>query len=294
MIQSVPMSVWGAGDGGFPIRLDANRTIWFYGDSFTVPLVGGYNFIHSAAHLLTNGSFHVCNGGNQIIPNDPDGVYYWPTGGVAVGPNRILVTSVAIRHFDDGHWEGVAFKAAYLNVTADGNLVFDRWLNYWPVYTPADLISWGTPVIDGENLVVFGWGSPEAPTNRRIVVATVKLSNVENASAWSIGTTPIRPEAESGASCSAWKDGNTWRVITTEPFFSPDVFMYSATNLAGPWERKVLVQVPKIFQTITYVPHWHPEIKLKNGKKLITLSRQSPGDYNKIYNNRLLCLEVDV
>lgn len=294
MHNAIPLNVWGAGDGGFPIDLKDGRVIWFFGDTFTEfnDDTGNGVFSHSTAHILKDGNFRVCNRGSQIVPNDPDNIYFWPTGGVRVGPKRILVTCVAIKHFPDGSWNGVAFKSAYFDVTDAGDLVFDRWLTYWAPYTVEDKISWGTPYIDGTTLVVFGWGDGSTHTKRRIYVSSVPLADVETPSAWSIGTTPLRMEEEAGASCGVRKDGSTWRVITFEPFFSRNLYVYEATSLAGPWTRRILGQVPKVHDTILYVPHWHPEIKLKNGKAVVTVSRQAVK--NMIYNNRLLALEFDL
>lgn len=277
MMDRVDASVWGGADGGFSVVMPDGRSIWVYSDTYTeTPMAYGV-FIHQTVHSLENSGFKIQNRGGSFLPNESDGTFYWPASGVAVGPNKILMAVSGIQATGSGYFDfiGVSVRACYVTVTDKGDLVFDRWLSYWPTGSGQNETTWNAIYLDGSTLYVFGpkWdvGSP----GRKILVAQVPLANVENASSWLFGIDPIRPESDYGAGLSVRKDGNTWRIVTCENFLSADVYLLESQSITGPWSRKTLFQIFADKDMLTYLPMWHPELKLQNGREVVSYSRNS-------------------
>lgn len=276
-MDRVDASVWGGADGGFSVVMPDGRSIWVYSDTFTDTPMGYSTFYHQSVHTLNNYDFKNQNRAGGFIPNETDGTFYWPASGVAVSANKILMAVSGIKATGSGYFDfiGVSVRACYVTVTDKGDLVFDRWLTYWPTAAGQNETTWNAIYLDGSTLAVFGLQWDLGAPARKILVAQVPLAQVETSSAWMFGTTPIRPESDYGAGLCVQKTNGKWQIITCENFLSVDVYMLEATSLEGPWSRKTIFQIYADSGMLTYLPQWHPEIKLPSGKVVVSYSRNS-------------------
>jgi len=103
---------WAAADGGHPVTLPDNRTLWLYGDTFTGriqpdgSLAPGWGFVHNSFIVQDGACFRPLMGGAanaraDLIPA-PSGEWYWPTRGVVEGN----VLRVFLYHMTTGNNPG--------------------------------------------------------------------------------------------------------------------------------------------------------------------------------------------
>jgi len=131
MFAAVLTSQWGGADVSISVRVGATN-VWLYGDTISnvtswSPYVGG--FVHSTAITQRYGCLHVSHAGGQLLPNDPDGTWYWIKSAAAVDTTHLRVTADHVARTGTGAWDFAVIGERTATAVLDsyGDVTFQAW-----------------------------------------------------------------------------------------------------------------------------------------------------------------------
>jgi hypothetical protein len=131
MFAHVPTAQWGGADVAISVRVDS-MVVWLWGDTISAvrswqPYHGRY--VHSTAITQQGGCLHVSHGGAQLLPDSPDGTWYWIASAAASGPHRMRITADRVRRSGAGYWgfKIVGRRTATAVVDGEGDVTFRSW-----------------------------------------------------------------------------------------------------------------------------------------------------------------------
>lgn len=130
MMRALPTLQWGAADVAITEQVGP-WVVWLWGDTLSGvtswdPWVG--RMVHSSATTQRDGHLRVSHGGAQLLPDDPDGSYFWIHSARAVDSYHLHISADHVRSTGPGPWdfEVIGFRTASALVSG-GDVTFDRW-----------------------------------------------------------------------------------------------------------------------------------------------------------------------
>ena len=308
LLAGVDLPLWQAGDIGASTRLPDGRIVWVFGDTVRAAQVRPRIVANSM--LVTSG---LCtqqvetSGHGPVIADRRDGVVHWPMSVTAItvdGRSEIVVLSGRIRRGTSGG--GLDFT--YLGSTATTFVVPDggvpelrSQLELTPDSTALDQVNWGSAMTmhDGY-LWVYGTQLPSRTSFGRALYAA--RAPVERArdrrtwqfwdgSAWVASPQQAKPvlPAEGGVSQTLSVDvvdGSYVIVSKRDGDLGNDVYSWTSSSPVGPWtpHRGVRAQFQDSSGQLHYAPLAHPQIRLSDGKLLISISRNTT-DFGRLLSD---------
>jgi len=131
MFATVPAAQWGGADVSISVRVGPTN-VWLWGDTISQvaswsPFVG--RFVHSTAVTQRYGCLHVSHAGAQLLPNDPDGTWYWIKSAAAIDTTHLRVTADHVERTGSGAWDFAVIgqRTATAVLDAAGDVTFQAW-----------------------------------------------------------------------------------------------------------------------------------------------------------------------
>src|SRR3954447_26146129 len=163
MFNAKSDSSWSGGDQAATVALPDGRVLWLFGDTVRGARLPdgsramGSAFVHNSALVQTGGCLRALPAAAELIPNRPDGQWYWPLTGVVVG-HRLVVLCARVTGTGTG---GFDFRTTGVDAAVfDLSSGLPRLTGMVPTpssYTPETGFQLGQAVVrDGGWLYVYG------------------------------------------------------------------------------------------------------------------------------------------
>ncbi|MBO1755231.1 DUF4185 domain-containing protein [Allobranchiibius sp. CTAmp26] len=285
-LQGFPL--WRAADVGASTPLRDGRVLWAFGDTLRDPSAASSFAANSM--LVTSGlctSQVVPVGRGPVIADTPPTVC-WPTSVTAVPTGSGDAAYVACSRIRRG--------ASLLDFTVTGTAIarFDVPLGGTPVPGPvvavprSSDITWGSALVrDWDWVYVYGTrGGGARGAGRTLYAARVAADQVQDPSRWTFwnGTAWVPDDAAAqpvlrgdtvSQALSVSHLGTSWVAVSMRGGdLRQQVGVWTAPQPQGPWTLSRTVAAPAPGSgTITYQPLAHPELPLRDGNLLVSLSR---------------------
>lgn len=289
---------WAGGDQASSTLLPDGRVLWLFGDTLQGtwtpegPLIGG-RMVHNSFVIQDAGCFTPVNGpeGREVIPNTPDGQWYWPQHGLADG-STLWVS--AMRVAGRGQ-HGLAFSIRGMDLAEftlhPGGLPEFVGMHASPATHAGDYgVLWGTGLArQGSRVYLYGTRrSHRSVLGRELLLATVPMSRLTEPRAWRYRTTsgwstdPTRAAilvpAEGGVSTalSAHMSRAGWILVTKQDeFLGVAVIGLEAREPWGPFTIQTLFAARSVGDEMAYQALAHPELTLSDGSLLVTVNHNN-------------------
>ncbi len=294
---------WSGADQGSSLRLPDGRLLWVFDDTFQGgeepdgSRSPGTRFVHNSLVLSDGGCLRGVTGptGAEVVPDTPDGQWFWPLHAVVDGGRLFLPSSRVARvtgpddvssFSTDGTW------LAELTLPAGGTPTFSRLWSTPASGTPDTTPQWGSAVAQADGYTyVYGTQRVAEPFvfGKALYVARVPAGKLTSLSAWRFwdGSRWVAPAGSARAvkgavggvstSLSVWRAGDgTWRALTKkDDYLGQDVVLLRAPAPTGPWSEVVVGTSPSGAQPgqTTYNAFGHPQVPLTDGGLLWSVSR---------------------
>jgi hypothetical protein len=299
LVASIDLPAWQSGDIGASGRLHDGRLVWLFGDTTHTaavppPLVANSMLVSSGRCIAQLRG----EGDGPVIPDVSSRVVRWPMS-VAIGRQDghdvVLVLCSRIDRGSAGSF-GFTFlgtSAAVFTVEAGQAPQLDRVVDLTPDSRDEQQINWGAAAtIAGGSVYVYGTRlTGEAyDFGRELYVARAPAADPGSRDRWRFWDgTQWQPKAGRAAAVLPSKGGvsQTLSVDSIGGEFvavskrdgdvSDFVYKWTAPDPWGPWTPVEEVKEPGGFDTgkLKYAPLAHPEILLKSGLLLASVSRNT-------------------
>jgi hypothetical protein len=295
---AIDLPGWQAGDIGASGRLADGRLVWLFGDTTRTklepPIVANSMLVSSGrcvSQLVTPEK-------GPIIPDVSANVVRWPMS-VAVGRNQghdvILVLCSRIDRGSSGAF-GFTFlgtTAAVFTVEDGGAPQPDKIVDITPDSRNQKQINWGAAAtVHGRWFYVYGTRltGQQYDFGRELYLARTPAADPGNRKRWQVwdgsGWSSKPPQAAAvlpsrgGVSQTLSVDsvGGQWVAVSKrDGDISDFVYKWTAPNPWGPWTPIKELKAPGGFDTgnLEYAPLAHPEVPLKSGDLLVSISRNT-------------------
>lgn len=131
MFRALPTDMWGAADVSISTRVGVYN-VWLFGDTISgvtswSPFAG--RFVRSTVVTQRYGCLHVSHGGAQLLPNDPDGTWYWIKAAAPVDSTHLRVTADHVQRTGDTAWsfKVIGERTATAVLDSSGDATFEAW-----------------------------------------------------------------------------------------------------------------------------------------------------------------------
>ncbi len=295
---SIDLPGWQAGDIGASGRLADGRLVWLFGDTTRTklepPIVANSMLVSSGrcvSQLVTAEK-------GPIIPDVSANVVRWPMS-VAVGRHHghdvILVLCSRIDRGSSGSF-GFTFlgtTAAVFTVEDGGAPQPDKVVDITPDSRNQKQVNWGAAAtVHGPWFYVYGTRltGQQYDFGRELYLARTPAADPGNRKRWQVwdgsgwSSKPPRAAAvlpsRGGVSQTLSVDsiGGQWVAVSKrDGDISDFVYKWTAPNPWGPWTPIKELKAPGGFDTgnLEYAPLAHPEVPLKSGGLLVSISRNT-------------------
>ncbi len=289
---------WAGGDQTSSTLLPDGRVLWLFGDTLQgtwTPegaLIGG-RMVHNSFVIQDAGCFTPMTGpgGAEVIPNEPDGQWYWPQHALADG-SRLWVTAMRVAGIAPNSLSfsirGMVLAEFTLRPSGLPRFVG---LHRSPASEAGDFgVLWGTGLArEGALVYVYGTRrSLQSVLGRDLLLASAPLARLTEPSAWRYRTAsgwspdPTRAAilvpADGGVSTalSAHRSDAGWVLITKrDEFLGTDVVALEGDDPWGPFTIHTLFAAPSEGNEMAYQPLAHPELALRDGSLLVTVNHNN-------------------
>ena len=285
-LQGFPL--WQAADVGASAPLSDGRVVWAFGD--TLRDAGASSRFAANSMLVTSGlctSQVLAAGGGPVIADTPPTVC-WPTSVAAVPTARGDAVYIACSRIRRGR--------SLLDFTVSDTALarFDVPRGGTPVPGPvvavprSSEITWGSALVrDGDEVYVYGTRAGSATgAGRSLYVARVPAAGVQDPSRWTfwndaswvpdaVAAQPVLGAGSVSQALSVTHLRTSWVAVSMRGGdLQQQVGVWSAPQPQGPWTLSRTVPAPAPGEGgITYQPLAHPELPLRDGDLLVSLSR---------------------
>ena len=290
---------WQAADIGASARLSDGRIVWLFGDTVREPsydprLVANSMLVSSGpcvSQLTTPAK-------GPVIPDAKNGAVRWPMS-VVVGRSKgqeVLVVLCA--RMDRGHSGNLGFvylgsSAAVFSVGPGQPPALRKVLDITPDSRDPQQVNWGAAATrDGSWYYVFGTRLTGVPLQlgRELYVARLPVSDPGTRDrwrfwaghGWQADPRSARPvlDADHGVSQTLSVDVVGHRFVAISKLggdVADFVYEWTAPDAWGPWHLRKELPAPGGFDTgkYKYAPLAHPEVRLRSGKLLVSVSRNT-------------------
>ncbi len=287
---------WTGGDATYSVLLPDGRTVWMFGDSFLDTVYADYSrpstgLIRNCFMVQTGGSMITKCGGTIDDPlalvdtDDPSDEWYWPGDATVIGGNLYVFFMYFVRTgpaaFDFAYQRTDLVTFSLPGIVETGRTTF---------YTNPDIL-WGASLMeDGDYIYVYG--AEQAFLTKYAHISRFPAGNINgtqefwNGTAW-VTTEPAtslgRLEKQSGlpvatsAQFAVFYYGGTYRLVTQEDLFSPNIYTWESTTPKGPWKKRQTVYVtPETGGDLwTYNAYVHPQFVTPDGYLLLSYNENS-------------------
>jgi hypothetical protein len=287
-LDALPDDQWLAGDEALSLPLPDGRILWLWGDTMQ-----SHGFLHNSAILQDRGCFAVVKrGGSELIPNQPDGSWYWPSAAVIQG-GQLYVFASHIQLAEGGlGFTPIGVDLARFELPPGGEPMLRDLLPTPSSDAPQGEAEYGAAAVRALDGYIYVYATQfvqvpgEIVFGKAVYLARVPWSSLSDLSAWryrsSDGWSPDLSQAAQlvapyphgwSSSFSAWVDGSgTWVVITKEnEFLGKFLISARAAEPWGPWKLTRLARIPSRGDHLRYAALAHPEQRLDSGQLLVTV-----------------------
>ena len=293
---------WIAADATFSIYLPDGRTLWLFGDTFIgevnpdSSIVPGAVMIRNSAVIQDGDSLRTLYGGTPAAPDDfiptnnPESTWYWPEHGIVF--NDTLRIFVARYKFNPDGPPGFQFEF-------DGNDIANftypdlTFINVIPIpYYSINKVIYGDRIL-ADSIYIYIYGRREENNNIAYPhLARAKADDLLGPWEFSAGSSWATDPAWSfkinsfqvSQQYGVFKHIGKYVLFTQDIWFSTQIWSFTSTSPAGPWENKTLVyDTPKVTEdAFTYNAYPHPQFD-ENDELLFSYNNN--GDFWEIFSN---------
>lgn len=299
---------WTGGDATYSVALPDSRTVWMFGDSFLDTVYADYS--RPSTGLIRN-CFMVQTGTNMITKcggtidaplalvdtDDPANEWYWPGDATVIGDNLYMFFMYFVRTGPGGF--DFAYVKTDLVTFSLPNIVETARTTY---YTNPDIL-WGASLMeDGDYIYVYG--AEEAFLTKYAHISRFPAGDLTGTKEFWDGSNWVtsepatnmgRLEKQSGlpvatsAQFSVFYYGGTYRLVTQEDLFSPNIYTWESTSPKGPWKKRQTIYVtPETGgNNWTYNAYAHPEFITPDGYILLSYNENSTNFFDLFADARI-------
>ena len=304
---AIDLPTWQAGDIGASGRLSDGRLVWLFGDTtrptLTPPIVANSMLVTSGrcvSQLLGPDK-------GPVVPDMSQNVVRWPMS-VAVGRQHghdvVLVLCSRIDRGNSGSF-GFTFlgtSAAVFDVRPGQAPQLDKVVDITPNSRKKTQVNWGAAAtVHGDWIYVYGTRLTGRAYDfgRELYLARTPVADPGNRKRWQVwdgsgwASKPSRAVAvlpsRGGVSQTLSVDsiGDRWVAVSKrDGDISDFVYKWTAPDPWGPWTPVKELKAPGGFDTgkLEYAPLAHPEVRLKSGDLLVSISRNTT-DLQRLFKN---------
>jgi hypothetical protein len=272
---------WAGGDQAASVALPDGRELWLFGDT----LRGG-QMVHSSALLQEGGCLQALPAAAELIPSRADGQWYWPQSATVLG-RQLLVFCARVARTGTGAFDfrPTGTDLAVFDLTG-GTPRFARVLATPSSDVPETQFAYGAATVR-EGRWLYVWGSRRLPGafGRQVAVARVAAGAVDGpwqfwtGSSWSDDRSAARPVADRWSTAfSIWRDGDGLHSLTKQDdVYGHAVVLGTAASPAAAFREHPVLEAPSDVphDVLLYSALAHPEIRLADGRLLVTVCRNS-------------------
>lgn len=316
VVSATTLPAWQAGDIGTSAKLSDNRLAWVFGD--TIRDASHHPRIVSNSLLVSSGlciSQVLAPQDAAIVPDIDETHAYWPMSMVRLDPAKVQapkiteasdILVVLVGRIKRGKQN--AFDFTYLGSSVavfsvkKGESPQPLGIEQiTPDSTSATQINWGSAaMVDGPWYYVYGSRSTgkKYEFGRELYVARVPIAHPAEQDRWQVwdGSTwqadPAKAKAVLPASegvsqtLTVSKVKDKYVVVSKKGGDLGDfVYTWTSNSPTGPWTGRQGIKAPFGLDQgeLEYAPLGHPEIPLRSGKLLVSVSRNTT-DLTKLLN----------
>ena len=298
---------WSGADSATPVRLPDGRNALTFGDTFRGSRTSTGAFAPNP-YMVSNSlvtydaqrlrSLPGPNPGGAFIPDDSDGAFYWPCGGVSVGGRLWLVSARSYRSSAGLGWRASNPRLAAFDVPIGGDPVYRG-----TVPMPGSAfdaagnqigIAWNAAVtIEGGTVYFFGTRPQPGAFGAAMFLAEAPATSLSTPttwrywtpSGWSTDAAQAAPLINAGPGGVPGGFGvtktATGYVITgkVNAFLSGGISQWSAPSVTGPWSQNadILPSFPPPLAAgdWSYGGFLIPALSMSSGRMLLAYSRNN-------------------
>ena len=288
---------WQAADIGASARLPDGRIVWLFGDtvrnkSFDPDIVANSMLVSSGrcvAQLMTPTR-------GPVIPDVATNIVRWPMSVVVGRSDGHPVTVVLCAVIDRGSSGSFGFtylgsSAAVFDVTPGKPPQLEKVLPVTPVSRNPQQVNWGAAATtDGRWYYVYGTRLPKGSLGRQLYVMRLPATSPAQKKTWRFWDgAHWQPDVHKARAVLPASGGvsQTLTVDAVDGHFvavskrggdvANFIYKWTAPHAWGPWVAQQELAAPGGFDTgkLKYMPLAHPEVRLKSGKLLVSVSRNT-------------------
>ncbi len=308
VVASGDLPHWQAGDVGASARLSDGRLVWVFGDTVRAGDVTPRLVANSL--LVTSGtcvSQLLPPGDGPVVPDVSADVVRWPMSVVVLPPTEALadagvddVVVVLCARTERGDGSGGPLDFRFRGTTAAVFTVRDgealqplEVLELTPDDPSEQQVNWGAAAtVSGDWYHVYGTRLTGEPLQfgRELYVARIPVADPADRGSWRFWDgTRWQPDIAAAAPVLAADGGvsqtlsvdevdGTWVAVSKRGGDLGDfVWTWTAPGPTGPWTPSRALPAPAGYDTglLTYAPLAHPEVPLRSGGLLVSVSRNT-------------------
>lgn len=293
------LPAWQAGDIGASARLSDGRIVWVFGDTLRTERFDP-RIVANSMLLSSRGCISQLMPPDEgpVIPDGADGTVRWPMS-VAVhrsgDTDVVVVLCSRIDRGDGGSFDFsyVGSSAAVFTVEPNGIPELQKVVRITPTSRDPQQVNWGAAaMVEGSWFYVYGTRLTGRPgdVGRELHVGRAPLASPGDRGTWQFWdggawqhdpdrAAVVLPSAE-GVSQTLSVDavGDQFTAVSKQGGdLGGFIYEWRSPTPHGPWEGHQELPAPAGFDTgeLQYAPLAHPEISLRSGKLLVSVSRNT-------------------
>jgi hypothetical protein len=290
---------WQAADIGASARLADGRIVWLFGDTVRTERFDP-RIVANSMLLSSRGCVSQLMPADEgpVVPDAADGTVHWPMSvavGRADGSDVVVVLCSRIDRGDTGAF-GFTYlgsSAAVFTVGADDAPVLQKVVRLTRSSRDPQQVNWGAAsMVQGSWFYVYGTRLTGRPgdVGRELHVARAPLASPGDRERWQFWdgarwqtdhtrAAVILP-SEEGVSQTLSVDAVGGRFVAVSKRggdLGDFIYEWRSPTPWGPWEAHQELPAPAGYDTdeLEYAPLAHPEIRLRSGKLLVSVSRNT-------------------
>lgn len=269
---------WAGGDQAASVALPDGRELWLFGDTLR-----GRRFVHNSALVQDGGCLTALPAADELIPSRADGQWYWPQSAVVLD-GRLVVFCGRVERTGDGAFgfRTTGVDAAVFDLSS-GTPVFERMTPTPSSDAPETQFQYGAATVrEGDELYVWGSRKVAGAFGRQVSVARFRPSSPAagwqfwDGGAWSRDRAAAAPVADHWSTAfSVWRQGGALHSLTKlDDVYGRTVVTGTASGPTGPFGSRAVLDAPTT-DVLRYSALAHPEVRLADGRLLVTVCRNS-------------------
>lgn len=286
-------------DLGVSVKLNGDRWLWVFGDTFRKVGVPGGTFARNSILQVRGQCAQVMlpPDGGAIIPERGDGVSYWPMSVVTVadqGFTHVYVMAQRVRQDSPTRYgfSHIGPSIAHLIAYDSGEVKHLETIDLSPDNGSAGAPTWGAAsTLDGRYVYLYGTArTDDSGAGWGLYAARAPIGTLLDKRGWQFwdGTqwqakeSRIEPviTQRNGVSqvLTVFRKDRKWYAVSKQgDLLGKDLVIWKSSNPVGPFTPTVVGDVTSDKRTVYYTPLGHPEIPTDPGKLIVSVSRIPAG-----------------